>query len=129
MPGADDAAGSAGAGFAAGLRGRAAVRGASQLGRRPCFDGCHGRQGYPGAYSKGTVISGLEALPDTSSATCFHAGTAKTGASITAEGGRVLNVTARAASLSEARRIAYEMVDQIDWPQGFCRRDIGWRAL
>jgi len=86
-------------------------------------------QGYPGAYSKGTVISGLEALPDTSSATCFHAGTAKTGASITAEGGRVLNVTARAASLSEARRVAYEMVDQIDWPQGFCRRDIGWRAL
>ncbi|MGB2127157.1 phosphoribosylamine--glycine ligase, partial [Planktomarina sp.] len=86
-------------------------------------------QGYPGAYSKGTVISGLEALPDTSSATCFHAGTAKTGASITAQGGRVLNVTARAASLSEARRVAYDMVDQIDWPQGFCRRDIGWRAL
>ena len=86
-------------------------------------------QGYPGAYGKGAVISGLEALPDTSSATCFHAGTAKTGANITAEGGRVLNVTARAANLSEARRIAYDMVDQIDWPQGFCRRDIGWRAL
>jgi phosphoribosylamine--glycine ligase len=86
-------------------------------------------QGYPGAYSKGTVISGLEALPDTSSAACFHAGTAETGASITAQGGRVLNITARAASLSEARRVAYDMVDQIDWPQGFCRRDIGWRAL
>lgn len=86
-------------------------------------------QGYPDAYDKGTVITGLEALPNNSSATCFHAGTAQTDGNITAEGGRVLNVTARAASLSEARRIAYDMVDQIDWPQGFCRRDIGWRAL
>jgi len=86
-------------------------------------------QGYPDAYGKGTVITGLEALPNNSSATCFHAGTAQTDGNITAEGGRVLNVTARAASLSEARRIAYDMVDQIDWPQGFCRRDIGWRAL
>ena len=86
-------------------------------------------QGYPDAYGKGTVITGLEALPNNSSATCFHAGTAQTDGNITAEGGRVLNVTARAASLSEARRIAYDMVDQIDWRQGFCRRDIGWRAL
>jgi phosphoribosylamine--glycine ligase len=86
-------------------------------------------QGYPDDYGKGTVITGLEALPNNSSATCFHAGTAQTDGNITAEGGRVLNVTARAASLSEARRIAYDMVDQIDWPQGFCRRDIGWRAL
>ena len=86
-------------------------------------------QGYPDAYGKGTVITGLEALPNNSSATCFHAGTAQTDGNITAEGGRVLNVTARAASLSEARRIAYDMVDQIDWPQGFCRRDIGWRSL
>jgi phosphoribosylamine--glycine ligase len=86
-------------------------------------------KGYPGAYGKGTVISGLEALPDNSSATCFHAGTAQIGADLTAQGGRVLNVTARAAKLSEARSMAYDMVDQIDWPEGFCRRDIGWRAL
>ena len=86
-------------------------------------------KGYPGAYGKGTVISGLEALPDNSSATCFHAGTAQIGADLTAQGGRVLNVTARAAKLSEARSMAYGMVDQIDWPEGFCRRDIGWRAL
>ena len=86
-------------------------------------------KGYPGAYGKGTVISGLEALPNNSSATCFHAGTAQIGADLTAQGGRVLNVTARAAKLSEARSMAYDMVDQIDWPEGFCRRDIGWRAL
>lgn len=86
-------------------------------------------KGYPGAYKKGTVISGVNALPDSSSATCFHAGTAQIGANLTAQGGRVLNVTARAASLSEARTMAYDMVDQIDWPEGFCRRDIGWRAL
>ncbi|MDG1240346.1 MAG: phosphoribosylglycinamide synthetase C domain-containing protein, partial [Planktomarina sp.] len=86
-------------------------------------------KGYPGAYGKGTVISGLDCLPDSSSATCFHAGTAQIGSDISAQGGRVLNVTARASSLSEARTIAYDMVDQIDWPEGFCRHDIGWRAL
>ena len=86
-------------------------------------------KGYPGAYKKGTVISGVNALPDSSSATCFHAGTAQIGADVTAQGGRVLHGTARAASLREARAMAYDMVDQIDWPEGFCRRDIGWRAL
>ncbi len=85
--------------------------------------------GYPGAYAKGTVINGLTTLPETSSAYTFHAGTAEKDGAIVATGGRVLNVTARGATLQEARDRAYAMVDQIDWPEGFCRRDIGWRAL
>jgi phosphoribosylamine--glycine ligase len=60
---------------------------------------------------------------------CFHAGTALKDGQIVAHGGRVLNVTARGATLAEAQSRAYSMVDAIDWPGGFCRRDIGWRAL
>jgi phosphoribosylamine---glycine ligase len=85
--------------------------------------------GYPGAYVKGSPIKGLAELPEDSRHMVFHAGTAQTDAEITAKGGRVLNVTARAATLREARDMAYAMVDRIDWPGGFCRRDIGWRAL
>ena len=86
-------------------------------------------KGYPGAYTKGSVIRGLEGLPETSSQMVFHAGTTARDGAITATGGRVLNVTARGASLAEAQAKAYAMVDAIDWPEGFCRRDIGWRAL
>lgn len=86
-------------------------------------------RGYPGAYAKGSVIRGLEALPETSSQMVFHAGTTARDGAITATGGRVLNVTARGATLAEAQARAYAMVDAIDWPEGFCRRDIGWRAL
>lgn len=86
-------------------------------------------QGYPGAYKKGTVISGVEALPKSSKAMCFHAGTDRKDGTLIATGGRVLNVTARAASLVEARDAAYGMVDQVSWENGFNRRDIGWRAL
>ncbi|MGB3176417.1 MAG: phosphoribosylamine--glycine ligase [Albidovulum sp.] len=85
--------------------------------------------GYPGTYKKGSVIGGLEELPETSSQMVFHAGTAERDGVIVATGGRVLNVTARGDALAEARTSAYKMVDQIDWPDGFCRRDIGWRAL
>ncbi|WP_299146493.1 phosphoribosylamine--glycine ligase [uncultured Tateyamaria sp.] len=85
--------------------------------------------GYPGSYAKGAVIRGLDGLPETSSQMVFHAGTKRVDGDITASGGRVLNVTARGAQLSEAAARAYEMVDQIDFPGGFCRRDIGWRAL
>ena len=85
--------------------------------------------GYPGDYAKGTVIKGLDALPETSTQMCFHAGTAEKDGAIVSAGGRVLNVTARGASLAEAQKAAYAMVDAIDWPEGFCRRDIGWRAL
>ncbi len=86
-------------------------------------------KGYPAAYEKGSTIKGLDGLPETSSHMVFHAGTTARDGTITATGGRVLNVTARGATLAQARDRAYGMVDAIDWPQGFCRRDIGWRAL
>ncbi|WP_101065391.1 phosphoribosylamine--glycine ligase [Roseovarius salinarum] len=86
-------------------------------------------RGYPGAYEKGEVIGGLEDCPEDSFNMVFHAGTAERDGRIVAAGGRVLNVTARGATLGEARDRAYAMVDCIDWPGGFCRRDIGWRAL
>ena len=86
-------------------------------------------KGYPGAYEKGTVIGGLGALQSDSMNMVFHAGTAERDGMIVANGGRVLNVTARGDSLAEAQQRAYAMVDKIDWADGFCRRDIGWRAL
>ena len=86
-------------------------------------------QGYPGPYEKGSTIKGLEECPEDSFNMVFHAGTGEKDGQIIATGGRVLNVTARGTTLQEARDRAYAMVDKIDWPQGFCRRDIGWRAL
>ena len=86
-------------------------------------------KGYPGAYQKGTVIHGLKRVPEDSRHMVFHAGTAEKDGKIVANGGRVLNVTARGASLEEARNRAYAMIDHLDWPEGFCRSDIGWRAL
>ncbi|WP_395542780.1 phosphoribosylamine--glycine ligase [Neotabrizicola sp. sgz301269] len=86
-------------------------------------------QGYPGSYQKGSVIKGLDKLPEDSRHMVFHAGTAAREGAVVATGGRVLNVTARAESLTAAQESAYAMVDAIDWPGGFCRRDIGWRAL
>ena len=85
--------------------------------------------GYPGAYKKGTVITGLDALPKDSIQMCFHAGTTLGQGGIEANGGRVLNVTGRGDSLQEARDRAYALIDQIDWPEGFYRPDIGWKAL
>ena len=86
-------------------------------------------KGYPGNYQKGSKISGLAAMPEDSHHMCFHAGTAVKDGVIVANGGRVLNITARGDSLADARRRAYAMIDQLDWPEGFCRSDIGWRAL
>ncbi|UWR75117.1 phosphoribosylamine--glycine ligase [Phaeobacter inhibens] len=86
-------------------------------------------EGYPGSYEKGSEIKGLEALAEDSSNMVFHAGTKAEAGKMQAVGGRVLNVTARGDTLQEARDRAYAMVDGIDWPQGFFRRDIGWRAL
>lgn len=85
--------------------------------------------GYPGDYAKGSVIQGLDDLPEDSSNIVFHAGTAEHDGKVVSSGGRVLNVTARGETLTLARERAYAMVDEIDWPEGFCRRDIGWRAL
>ncbi|MDG2299936.1 MAG: phosphoribosylamine--glycine ligase [Planktomarina sp.] len=85
--------------------------------------------GYPDTYAKGSTIRNLKSLPISSKAMCFHAGTTQTSDGIIANGGRVLNITARADTLSKARDQAYKMVAQVDWPEGFVRGDIGWRAL
>ena len=86
-------------------------------------------KGYPGAYDKGSIIHGLKRLPEDSRHMCFHAGTVEKDGRILANGGRVLNITARGDTLEEARNRAYAMIDHLDWPEGFCRSDIGWRAL
>lgn len=86
-------------------------------------------KGYPGNYEKGSEIKGLSGLGEDSFRMVFHAGTTRDGDRVLATGGRVLNVTARAATLEAARAAAYADVDAIDWPGGFCRRDIGWRTL
>jgi phosphoribosylamine---glycine ligase len=85
-------------------------------------------KGYPGTPEKGSVIGGLEAAAS-EGAEIFHAGTAEKDGKLVAAGGRVLAVTALGKSVTEARDRAYTAVDLIDWPQGFCRRDIGWRAV
>ena len=86
-------------------------------------------RGYPGPYPKGSVINGLDRMPEDSRHMVFHAGTALQDGLITASGGRVLNITARGDTLSDARARAYAMVELLQWPEGFCRSDIGWRAL
>jgi phosphoribosylamine--glycine ligase len=85
--------------------------------------------GYPGAYEKGSVIRGIEAAEAATGATVFHAGTSLAGGEITAIGGRVLGVTALGADIAKAQAVAYQAVERIDWPGGFYRRDIGWRAV
>ncbi len=86
-------------------------------------------KGYPGAYDKNTVIGGLDAAGAVDGVTVLHAGTALKDGHVVATGGRVLGVTAIGATVSEARTRAYKAVDRLDWPQGFCRRDIAWRAV
>ena len=86
-------------------------------------------RGYPGAYAKGEEIRGLAEAAADPEVEIFHAGTRAQDGRILSDGGRVLNVTARGATLAEARRRAYDAVARIDWPGGFCRSDIGWRAL
>ena len=86
-------------------------------------------RGYPGAYEKGSEIGGLQALDD-DDLMVFHAGTRQgPNGETLANGGRVLNVTALGPTIAEAQARAYQAVDAIDWPEGFCRRDIGWRAV
>ncbi|MGI9421179.1 MAG: phosphoribosylamine--glycine ligase [Geminicoccaceae bacterium] len=86
-------------------------------------------KGYPGGCEKGSEIKGLDAASQVDSVTIFHACTKVECDRLLATGGRVLNVTAEGETLVEARNRAYEAIDLIDWPGGFCRRDIGWRAL
>ncbi|MGI9405234.1 MAG: phosphoribosylamine--glycine ligase [Hyphomicrobiaceae bacterium] len=85
--------------------------------------------GYPGSYEKGSKINNLDEAGNGPNIEIFHAGTSKEDGSIIATGGRVLGITARGGTISEARNTAYAAVDKIDWPEGFCRRDIGWRAI
>jgi phosphoribosylamine--glycine ligase len=85
--------------------------------------------GYPGTPTKGTEIKNLEAASKTPNVEIFHAGTRRDGACLLADGGRVLNVTGRGRTVAEARDAAYAAIAKIDWPGGFYRKDIGWRAL
>jgi phosphoribosylamine---glycine ligase len=84
--------------------------------------------GYPGTPQKGSEIRGLDTAAG-HDAMIFHAGTKLDGTRLLANGGRVLNVTATGPTVAEAKARAYAAVDRIDWPEGFCRRDIGWRAV
>jgi phosphoribosylamine---glycine ligase len=86
-------------------------------------------RGYPGACVNGSEIRGLDAAERIEGVTIFHAATRLEHDRVIATGGRVLNVTGQAPTLREAQARAYRAVDRIDWPEGFCRRDIGWRAL
>jgi phosphoribosylamine---glycine ligase len=85
-------------------------------------------KGYPGAYEQGSEIRGLQQVGADPNVEIFHAGTRRSGSRILANGGRVLGITARGDSIAEAKTLAYQAVDKIDWPGGFCRRDIGFRA-
>ena len=84
---------------------------------------------YPGTPERGTIIGGIERASALPGVIVTHAGTRASGTEIVADGGRVLNITGMGASLEKARAHAYAGVDVINWPGGFCRRDIGWRAL
>jgi phosphoribosylamine--glycine ligase len=86
-------------------------------------------KGYPGDYAKGTRIEGLDAAAKIEGVEVFHAGTIEKDGQILANGGRVLNVSATGKTVTEAQRRAYAAVDRIQWPDGFCRRDIGWQAV
>jgi len=86
-------------------------------------------KGYPGPYGKGSTIDGLDDAAKVEGVEIFHAGTRADGSRILANGGRVLNVCALGKSVAEAQARAYQAVDRINWPEGFCRRDIGWRAV
>ncbi len=86
-------------------------------------------KGYPGPYERGSVIEGLDAAGAVEGVEIFHAGTVADGGRILANGGRVLNVSAIGKTVGEAQKRAYEAVSHIRWPEGFCRHDIGWRAV
>jgi phosphoribosylamine--glycine ligase len=86
-------------------------------------------KGYPGPYARGSAIEGLDAAAQVEGVEVFHAGTKAESGKIVANGGRVLNVTARGKSVAEAQARAYAAIERIQWPDGFCRRDIGWQAI
>ena len=85
--------------------------------------------GYPGSYAKGSVIEGIDAAAAVEGVEIFHAGTREEGGRILADGGRVLDVSALGKTVGEAQQRAYAAIDRIRWIGGFCRRDIGFRAV
>src|SRR6516225_8713005 len=86
-------------------------------------------KGYPGDYGKGSIIAGLDAAADVEGVEIFHAGTIMKDGIVLANGGRVLNICASGKTVAEAQARAYQAVDRINWPDGFCRRDIAWQAV
>ena len=86
-------------------------------------------KGYPGAYEKGSEIGNLDSVEGLRDVIVFHAGTARENGRILATGGRVLGVTALGGDIEQAVERAYQAVRMVDWPEGFCRRDIAWRAI
>jgi len=86
-------------------------------------------KGYPGPYAKGSVIEGLDEAAAIEGVEIFHAGTKAESGRIVANGGRVLNIAALGQTVREAQARAYEAISRIRWPEGFCRHDIGWRAV
>ena len=86
-------------------------------------------RGYPGWYEKGSTIDGLERLKALPGVQVFHAGTRRKSGVLTADGGRVLGIASIGATVAEAQKRAYQAIALIDWPEGFCRTDIGWRAI
>jgi phosphoribosylamine--glycine ligase len=86
-------------------------------------------KGYPGSYQRGSAIEGLDAAAEVDGVEIFHAGTKAANGRVLANGGRVLNVSALGRTVGEAQARAYAAVDRIRWPDGFCRRDIGWQAV
>src|SRR5262249_59659571 len=86
-------------------------------------------KGYPGDYSEGSRIDGLDAAAKVDGVEIFHAGTIMKDGIVLANGGRVLNICASGKTVAEAQARAYQAVDRINWPDGFCRRDIAWQAV
>ncbi|MFC4625653.1 phosphoribosylamine--glycine ligase [Daeguia caeni] len=86
-------------------------------------------EGYPANVRKGSVIRGLDRLEGLENVKVFHAGTAFKDGELIANGGRVLNITAVAGTVAEAQKAAYDAIKKVDWPEGFYRSDIGWRAV
>ncbi|MAS86580.1 MAG: phosphoribosylamine--glycine ligase [Micavibrio sp.] len=97
-----------------------------QWSKKPAITVVMAAKGYPASYQKGSEIKNLEAIKE---AIIFHAGTKEENGKILANGGRVLNICATGTTLAEARECVYDAIEQIDWPEGFYRSDIGWQAL
>ena len=109
-------------------QGTLAATGPLKLAERAALTVVMAAKGYPGTPEKGGRVGGIE-MVQSAGTIVFQAGTAQANGEIVASGGRVLNVTAVGDSLAEAQKMAYRAVDLIDFPSGFCRRDIGWREL